>query len=78
MASIRSHYTTKLAPRQSIVFPHVKCYLGGIIPSNDKVTGGAMSSEDRMTIDEWMSFISLSPQMCFQILLRPMWVTLLG
>jgi hypothetical protein len=55
-------------PRQAIVppldlvgkptvFPHVKCYRDGIIPSKENVTGGAMSVEDKMTIDERRKYL---------------------
>jgi hypothetical protein len=43
--------------RQEHVFPHPKCYRDGIIPSKENVTGGTMSIEDKMTIDERRKYL---------------------
>jgi hypothetical protein len=33
-------------------YSFIKCYRGGIVPSKEKVTGGTMTNEEKMTIDE--------------------------
>jgi hypothetical protein len=42
---------------KSAVFPQVKCYRDDIIPSKENVTEGAMSIEDRMTVDERRKYL---------------------
>ena len=43
--------------RRLRAFPQLKCYRSGIIPSNDNVTGGKMTAEVEMTIDERRKYL---------------------
>ena len=45
------------AAGQARVFPHVECYRSGIVPSIDNVTGGTMSTDEEMTIDERLKYL---------------------
>ena len=37
----------------------LKCYRSGIIPSNDNVTGGKMTTEEQMTIEERYKYLRM-------------------